>query len=73
MQKAKQTPKRRPGWAKLGIMAACLALVLAVALVIPTLTRQDQSIITENEPGVKLTLEEAMDDKTFGTLFQENL
>ena len=65
--------KRKPGWAKLGIMAACLALVLAVALVIPTLTRQDQSIITENEPGVKLTLEEAMDDKTFGTLFPRKI
>ena len=65
--------KRKPGWAKLGIMAACLALVLAVALVIPTLTQQDQSIITENEPGVKLTLEEAMDDKTFGTLFPKKI
>ena len=65
--------KRKPGWAKLGIMAACLALVLAVALVIPTLTQQDQSIITENEPGVKLTLEEAMDDKTFGTLFPRKI
>ena len=65
--------KRKPGWAKLGAMAACLALVLAVALVIPTLTRQDQSIITENEPGVKLTLEEAMDDKTFGTLFPRKI
>ena len=65
--------KRKPGWAKLGTMAACLALVLAVALVIPTLTRQDQSIITENEPGVKLTLEEAMDDKTFGTLFPKKI
>ena len=65
--------KRKPGWAKLGIMAACLALVLAVALIIPTLTRQDQSIITENEPGVKLTLEEAMDDKTFGTLFPRKI
>ena len=65
--------KKKPGWAKLGAMAACLALVLAVALVIPTLTRQDQSIITENEPGVKLTLEEAMDDKTFGTLFPRKI
>ena len=65
--------KRKPGWVKLGTMAACLALVLAVALVIPTLTRQDQSIITENEPGVKLTLEEAMDDKTFGTLFPKKI
>ena len=67
------TTKRKSGWAKLGIMAACLALVLAVALVIPTLTRQDQSIVTENEPGVKLTLEEAMDDKTFGTLFPKKI
>ena len=65
--------KRKSGWAKLGIMAACLALVLAVALVIPTLTRQDQSIVTENEPRVKLTLEEAMDDKTFGTLFPKKI
>ena len=65
--------KRKPGWVKLGIMAACLALVLAVALVIPILTRQDQSIITENESGVKLTLEEAMDDKTFGTLFPKKI
>ena len=65
--------KRKPGWVKLGIMAACLALVLAVALVIPILTRQNQSIITENESGVKLTLEEAMDDKTFGTLFPKKI
>ena len=65
--------KRKPGWAKLGIMAACLALVLAVALVIPTLTRQDQSIITENEPKIELTLNEAMNDKTFGMLFPKQI
>ena len=65
--------KRKPGWAKLGIMAACLALVLAVALVIPTLTRQDQSIITENEPKIELTLNEAMNDKTFGMLFPKKI
>ena len=65
--------KRKPGWAKLGTMAACLALVLAVALVIPTLTRQDQSIITENEPKIELTLNEAMNDKTFGMLFPKQI
>ena len=65
--------KRKPGWAKLGIMAACLALVLAVALVFPTLTRQDQSIITENEPKIELTLNEAMNDKTFGMLFPKQI
>ena len=65
--------KRKPGWAKLGIMAACLALVLAVALVIPTLTRQDQSIITENEPKIELTLNEAMNDKIFGMLFPKQI
>ena len=65
--------KRKPGWTKLGIMAACLALVLAVALVIPTLTRQDQSIITENEPKIELTLNEAMNDKTFGMLFPKKI
>ena len=65
--------KRKPGWAKLGIMAACLALVFAVALVIPTLTRQDQSIITENEPKIELTLNEAMNDKTFGMLFPKQI
>ena len=65
--------KRKPGWAKLGIMAACLALVLAIALVIPTLTRQDQSIITENEPKIELTLNEAMNDKTFGMLFPKQI
>ena len=65
--------KRKPGWAKLGIMAACLALILAVALVIPTLTRQDQSIITENEPKIELTLNEAMNDKTFGMLFPKQI
>ena len=65
--------KRKPGWAKLGIMAACLALVLAVALVIPTLTQQDQSIITENEPKIELTLNEAMNDKTFGMLFPNQI
>ena len=65
--------KRKPGWAKLGTMAACLALVLAVALVIPTLTRQDQSIIAENEPKIELTLNEAMNDKTFGMLFPKQI
>ena len=65
--------KRKPGWVKLGTMAACLALVLAVALVIPTLTRQDQSIITENEPKIELTLNEAMNDKTFGMLFPKQI
>ena len=65
--------KRKPGWAKLGTMVACLALVLAVALVIPTLTRQDQSIITENEPKIELTLNEAMNDKTFGMLFPKKI
>ena len=70
---SKANTKRKPGWAKLGIMAACLALVLAVALVIPTLTRQDQSIITENEPKIELTLNEAMNDKTFGMLFPKQI
>lgn len=54
-------------WAKLAAAAACL--LLAVAITIPILNRQDHSSVTENEPRIELTLKEAMNDKTFGMLF----
>ena len=58
-------------WGKLSAIAACI--VLALAVLIPTLTRQNQSIITENEPKIELTLNEAMNDKTFGMLFPKQI
>ena len=54
-------------WKQLGVIAACI--VFALVLFIPTLTRQNQNIITDNEPRKELTLNEAMKDKTFGMLF----
>lgn len=60
-------------WGRLRTMIACIVLVLAVALVIPALNRQKQSVVTENEPQVELTLEEAMNDETFGTLFPKKI
>lgn len=58
-------------WGKLSAIAACI--VFALAVLIPTLTRQNQSIITENEPKIELTLNEAMNDKTFGMLFPKQI
>lgn len=58
-------------WGKLSAIAACI--VFALVLFIPTLTRQNLNIITENEPKIELTLNEAMNDKTFGMLFPKQI
>ena len=58
-------------WGKLSAIAACI--VFALLLFIPTLTHQNQNIITENEPKIELTLNEAMKDKTFGMLFPSQI
>ena len=63
--------RRAVPWGKLGTIAACI--VLALAMFIPTLTHQNQNIITENEPKIELTLNEAMNDKTFGMLFPKQI
>lgn len=61
-------PKRK--WIKRGVVAACLCLVLAA--VIPALQNNWHNV-TENEPRVELTLEEAMSDKVFGAQFPRNI
>lgn len=60
-------------WGKLSAVVACFAFALALALIIPTFIRQSRNSITENEPKVELTLEEAMNDKTFGILFPNKI
>ena len=57
-------------WIKWGVAAACLCLVLAA--VIPALQNNWHNV-TENEPRVELTLEEAMSDKVFGAQFPRNI
>ena len=66
----RKTRKSVP-WGKLSAIAACI--VFALVLFIPTLTRQNQNFITENEPKIELTLNEAMNDKTFGMLFPKQI
>lgn len=51
----------------LAAAAACLLLVIAV--ISPALDKQDFNSVTENEPRIELTLSEAMNAPTFGTLF----
>jgi len=63
--------KKSVPWGKLSAIAACI--IFAVALFIPMLTHQNQNIITENEPKIELTLNEAMNDKTFGMLFPKQI
>lgn len=63
--------KKALPWGKLSAIAACI--VLAVAIIVPVLTRQNQSILTENEQRIELTLNETMRDKTFGALFPQQL
>lgn len=58
-------------WGKVIALAACIVFVLA--LTIPTLTRQTQTIVTENEPKLELTLSEAINHKTFGGQFPQQL
>lgn len=61
-------------WGKLCTIAACFAcLILSVALVIAVVNRQNHSLVTENEPKVELTLNEAMNDKKFGVLFPKKI
>lgn len=60
-------------WGKLSAVVACFAFALALALIIPTFIRQSQNSITENEPKIELTLNEAMNDKTFGMLFPKQI
>lgn len=62
-----QKMRRSIPWAKLAVATACI--LLTVAIIIPILNRQNHSTVTENEPRIELTLKEAMNDKTFGTLF----
>ena len=58
-------------WAKLAAAVACL--LLAVAIIVPILNMPDHSSVTENEPRIELTLNEAMNDKTFGMLFPKQI
>lgn len=58
-------------WGKLSAIAACI--VFALVLFIPTLTRQNQNIITENEPRIELSMDEATKNKTFGMLFPKQI
>ena len=60
-------------WGKAERSSGLFAFALALALIIPTFIRQSQNSITENEPKVELTLEEAMNDKTFGRLFPKKI
>ena len=66
-----QKTRKSIPWGKLSAIAACI--VFALVLFIPTLTRQNLNIITENEPKIELTLNEAMNDKTFGMLFPKQI
>lgn len=63
------TPKKalmkRPVWMKWSTVVACLVLVLAVA--IPLIIHHQN--VTENEPRIILSLQEAQENVPFGNLF----